>query len=311
MKKIVIVIFVLILFCIIVICGTFYKRWEYHSSTILRQTVSSLSQKSIKEASVSSINHIVILTMENRSFSDIVKNSNAPYINSLIHHYSFANNYFAVSHPSLPNYLALTGGDTFGISSDCTNCYINATNLTDQLEKTHKTWKAYMESMPSACFIGSSGEYAQKHDPFIYFDDIRNNQRQCDNIVPYSELSTDLISVNTTPDFIWISPNLCDDMHDCSTLAGDTWLSTQIPKILTSPAFTKQKSLLVITWDEGENISTNQVPTIFVGNVVKSGFTSHTLYSHYSLLHTIESSWGLSPLTNNVAQSNIISDIFK
>jgi len=305
MKKISLIIFVILLFCVIVSSFILYKSRVYRSWSVVKQTAQSLSQKSPPP-----INHIVIITMENKSYDDIVGNANVPYINSLIHRFGFADNYFAVTHPSLPNYLALIGGSTFGVRSDCIDCFINSPNLIDQLEKAHKTWKAYMESMPSSCFIGNSGDYAQKHDPFIYFDDIRNNQKRCSNIVPYSEIATDLKATKTTPDFMWISPNLCNDMHNCSTQVGDTWLSTQIPKILTSPAFTKQQSLLVITWDEGENLSTNQVPAIFVGNTVKSGFTSHTLYSHYSMLHTIEAIWNLPFLNTNVSQSNSITDIF-
>lgn len=267
-------------------------------------------KKSVQGLSTFSIDHIVIITMENKSYADIVGNENAPYINFLIHTYSFADNYFAVSHPSLPNYLAIVGGSTFNITSDCTNCSVNASNLVDQLGQIHKTWKAYMESMPSSCFIGSSGEYAQKHDPFIYFDDIRNNPGRCNNIVPYSQLRADLRSANTTPDFIWISPNLCNDMHDCLTKTGDAWLSEQIPMILNSPAFTKQKSLLVIAWDEGEGSGSNQVPAIFIGNSVKQGFMSTTSYTHYSLLHTIENIWNIQPLTGNAAKSNSIKDVF-
>lgn len=310
MKKLFFVIIAIPVLCAIFVF-LFAINNSHSSSDSTSQQMKSESHLPTKNISVPYLDHIVIITMENKSYSDIVENSNAPYLNSLIHKYSFADNYFAVSHPSLPNYLAIIGGSTFGVSSDCTSCYINAPNLIDQLEKADKTWKAYMESMPSACFIGSSGEYAQKHDPFIYFDDIRTNQERCNNIVPYTELSTNLKTVNATPNFIWISPNLCDDMHDCSTKTGDSWLATQIPKILASPAFTKQQSLLVITWDEGENSGTNQIPTLFVGNTVKYGFVSHTRYTHYSLLHTIETVWNLPPLTENVSQSNVITDIFK
>ena len=257
------------------------------------------------------LDHVVLITMENKSYPDIVGSTHAPYINSLISTYSFADNYLAVAHPSLPNYLALIGGSTFDVTSDCDNCFVSGSSLVTQLENAHRTWKAYMESMPNSCFVGNDGTYAQKHNPFIYFDEIRNNPQQCGNIVPYQELQKDLSSKDTTPNFIWISPNLCNDMHDCSVRTGDTWLAENIPTILSSPAFTKQKSLLIITWDEGEKSSNNRVPTLFISNSVKKHFITHASYSHYSLLHTIESMWGLPPLTVSTAQSPLITDIFK
>ncbi|MCL4338671.1 alkaline phosphatase family protein [Patescibacteria group bacterium] len=255
-----------------------------------------------------SFDHIAVIVMENKSFKDIVGNRSAPYINSLIPEYSLLGNYHAVAHPSLPNYIALVGGSTFGIESDCTDCFIKGNNLANQLEQYHKTWKAYMESMPSICFIGGSGLYVQKHNPFIYFNDIRNNKERCDNIVPFSKLESDLKS--NVPNFIFISPNLCNDMHECSTAIGDKWLSVQIPMILNSSAFNKQKSLLILTWDEDDGLEDNKVAAIFIGSGIKKGYVSQIYYTHYSLLHTIENLWGLSPLTENVSQSAVISDVF-
>lgn len=265
----------------------------------------------IQQNRLSQLDHIVIITMENKSYDEIVGNKSAPYINSLIHLYSFADNYFAVSHPSLPNYLALIGGSTFGITNDCIDCHVSSNNLVDQLEQAHKTWKAYMESMPYPCFIGSNNLYAQRHNPFIYFDNIRNNKNRCENIVPYTSLQSDFQSINTTPNFVWITPNVCSDMHDCSVATGDKWLSEQVSQILKSPAFLKQKSLLVITWDEGEGSASNRVPTLLIGNSVRQGFISHTAYTHYSLLRTIENVWNIPSLTINTTLSNSMSDIFK
>ncbi len=295
---------------IVTIASVIFYKWDKDQLSLpLNQKITSIINKTINNNSKTSIDHIVIITMENKSYEDIVNNQDAPYINSLIHKHSFSDNYFAVSHPSLPNYIAMIGGNTFGINTDCTDCHVNSTNLVDQLEQTNKTWKAYMESMPTACFSGSAGEYAQKHNPFIYFDDIKNNPNRCKNIVPFTQLQTDLKSENTTANFIWISPNLCNDMHDCSVEKGDTWLSEQIPLILKSPAFSQQKSLLVITWDEGETSGDNKVPLLLIGNSVKQGFVSHNAYTHYSLLHTIENLWNISPLTMNVSNAPIMSDL--
>src|SRR6185369_6890683 len=100
--------------------------------------------------------------------------SSAPYINSLAKQNGLATNYHAVRHPSLPNYLTLIGGSTFGITTDCSpaSCPVNARNLTDNLEAAGKTWKGYMELMPAACGTTTQSTYAPKHDPFVYFNNI-------------------------------------------------------------------------------------------------------------------------------------------
>ena len=239
-----------------------------------------------------SFSHIFVIVMENTEYGDIIGNSSAHYINSLANTYGLATQYYAVTHPSLPNYLALVGGDTFGITSDCTNCFVNAPNLVDALEASHKTWRAYMEGLPSPCFVGDAYPYMQKHDPFVYFDDVRNNPTRCRNIVPLTGLAGDL-RAGTAPDFVWITPNMCHDMHDCSTATGDAWLSQEVPLILASSAW-KQGGALFITWDEGTSndgccayAAGGRVATLVISPVGKSGFQSAMPHDHYSLLRTI------------------------
>jgi len=238
--------------------------------------------------------------MENEEASDIIGSSDAPYINSLAQHYSMAANYYGVSHPSLPNYLELIGGSTFGVDSDCTDCFVNASNLVDQLDSVHKSWKAYMEDMPSPCFAGDVGDYAQKHDPFIYFDDVRNNPARCANIVPLSGFASTL-QANRLPDFVWITPNLCHDMHDCDVGTGDTWLKGFLPQILHSPAW--QSSVLFLLWDEGTSdagccqiAQGGHIPMLVISPLGKPGFVSSVNYDHASVLLTIEEAWGLGKL---------------
>jgi len=247
--------------------------------------------------------------MENQAYGNIIGSSSAPYINSLLASGGLATNYFGVSHPSLPNYLALTGGSAFNIGSDCTTCWVSAQNIADGVEGVGKTWKAYEESMPSACFVGDSYPYMQKHDPFIYFNDIRTDSTRCQNrVVPYTQMRSDLKSSSTTPNFAFITPNMCNDMHDCAISTGDSWLQQQVPSILSSPAFTTQSSLLAITWDEDDSSAGNQVPLILLGGVT-AGSTSSAAYNHYSLLHTIESGLGLPTLTGNDAGAATMGDL--
>ena len=250
--------------------------------------------------------------MENHSYGQIIGSPSAPYINSLLSSGSLATNYYGVSHPSLPNYLALAGGSTYGITSDCTTCWVAANNLGDTLEAAGRTWKTYQEAMPSACFVGDSYPYAQKHDPFIYFNDIRTNAARCQShVVPYSRLATDLASTSTTPNYAFITPDMCHDMHDCAVGTGDAWLQQQVPVILGSPAFASQHSLLAITWDEDDSSSANRVATIFLGSSSNVASSSSTSYTHYSLLHTFESALGASTLTGNDAGAATMQDMFR
>lgn len=244
--------------------------------------------------------HIFVIVMENSEYGDIIGSPHAPYINSLAHTYGLATQYYATTHPSLPNYLSLAGGDTFGVTSDCTDCFVHASNnLVDALEAGHKTWRAYMEGMPAPCFTGDAYPYAQKHNPFIYFDDVRNNSARCHDIVPLTGFASDL-GAATVPDFVWITPNLCHDMHDCPTATGDQWLSQEVPLILASPAW-KQSGALFITWDEGTSsdgcctfAGGGRVATLVISPLGRKQFQSATPHDHYSLLRTVTDAWQLT-----------------
>ncbi len=255
--------------------------------------------------------HVFIILLENREASEIVGNKQAAYLNQLASQYARAANYYGIGHPSLPNYLALTGGDTFGIQSDCTDCFLAKDNLANQVERAGRAWKGYMESLPGPCFKGAGdGGYALKHDPFMYYDNIRNDPARCNRVVPLTQLDADLQS-GTVPDLAWISPNLCNDMHDCPVATGDAWLRTWVPKILNSPAW-KQDGVLFITFDEGGSTAGccqvaaggkqvaagGKVDTLVISPLVQPGFVSQVAYDHYSLLRTIEEAWGLPRLGN-------------
>lgn len=230
--------------------------------------------------------------MENHSYDTIIGNAAAPYLNGLAKRSALATNYVAVSHPSLPNYLALIGGDTFGVRSDCTDCYVGAPNLVDAAEGRRLSWKAYMEGMPRPCFAGgSSGRYAKKHNPFMYFDDIRTNRSRCRNVVPLSSIDDAHL-----PDFTWITPDLCNDIHDCSVATGDAFLRRTVPPLLRGLG---PRGVLFITFDEGT--SDQHVATILAGDGVRPGRYKQA-FDHYSLLRTIEERLGV-PLTGRAASA--------
>ena len=236
--------------------------------------------------------HIAVIVMENHEYSDIMGSRGAPYINSLARRYALATGMYAISHPSLPNYLALTGGSTFGINSDCTDCTVSATSLVDQLEQAGLSWRAYMEDLPTPCFKGAdAGDYAKKHDPFAYYTRIASNPRRCANIVPLTRLSADE-QHGSLPRFLWISPNLCHDMHDCSVSTGDRVLSGLVPPLLQALG---PRGLLFLTWDEGSSdsgccrlASGGHIVTIVAGSGARGHARLALPIDHYSVLQTIE-----------------------
>lgn len=237
--------------------------------------------------------HIVVIVLENREASEAIGSPEAPYLTSLAKRYALATSYFGVTHPSLPNYLALTGGSTFRISSDCVSCSVNGANLVDQLEAAHVSWKAYMEGMPRPCDLtaGVRG-YAKKHDPFLYYDDVSRNPERCRKVVPYQQLGFDLRQ-GRLPTFAWITPNLCDDGHDCGLSDVDRFLRNIVPALIEGLG---DKGALFITWDEGSSdegcchglANGGRVATILASPLAKRGSVASGPYDHYSLLRTIE-----------------------
>jgi phosphatidylinositol-3-phosphatase len=262
--------------------------------------------------------HVFTIVLENESAGDIYGSQSAPYINHLASHYAAATQYYAVTHPSLPNYLALTAGTPNPLDgTDCSvglSCHVPGThsNIADEIEASGRTWAAYMESMPAPCTLSNSGEYAVRHNPFVYFDDIRNgaNNRCAAHDLPYNagQFAT-MLSSGQVPDYVWITPNLCDDGHDpCGgdqVAHTDTWLSHNVPPILASSAF-QQGGVLFIVWDEGSTSQAccglgeggGRVAALVISPLAKQHYQSTVPYDHYSLLRSVEVAWRLGQLAN-------------
>lgn len=248
--------------------------------------------------------HVMVIVLENREASSVINNPSAPYLRSLASRYGLATQSYGMSHPSLPNYLALTGGSTFGITSDCTDCSVSAPSLVDQLQAAGIDWKAYMEGMPTPCFPGVSTPqgYAKRHNPFSYFTRITSDPSRCDRVVPYTQLSGDLAS-GSAPPFLWVTPDVCHDGHDCPTSTTDSWLSANLPPVLGSSWY-RDGGIVIITWDEGEtdagccngNANGGHVATIVVSATAPTGARSSTPVDHAGTLATIEDLFGLSHL---------------
>jgi hypothetical protein len=243
---------------------------------------------------------VVVVVMENKEASDVLGNSEAPYLNRLVRHGGLATRSYGVRHPSLPNYLALTSGSTHGITSDCTDCRVRGRSIVDQLEAAHLRWRAYMEDLPQSCFAGaSSGGYAKKHDPFMYYDAVALQPSRCRNVVSFGRLARDLRR-GALPAYAFVSPNLCHDTHDCGIAEGDRFLSRLVPSLLRSLG---PHGYLVLTYDEGSSdagccggADGGRIATVVAGPDVRAGARSGRPVDHYGVLATIERSLGLPRL---------------
>jgi phospholipase C len=227
----------------------------------------------------------------------VVGSSSAPHFTSLAKSCGLATNYHGITHPSLPNYLAATGGSTFGVTDDNppSSHPIAAASIFSQLSAAGKQWRSYEESMPSNCLLSNSGTYAVKHNPAGYFTGIRTACGSQD--VPMGSTSSGAfhtaLTTGTLPAFSFVTPNMCNDMHDCSVATGDAWLSNWMTQILASPAYDAGKTAVVVTFDENDGSTGNLVSTIVIAPSVIAGTRSGTSFNHYSLLRTTEEMLGL------------------
>ena len=272
---------------------------------------------------------VFTIVIENKSRAQMFQGAKAPYFQSLAKEYAVADGYRdARVHPSLPNYIWMASGQNFGILDDSgpVSHHIDSTShLVDQIEAVGKTWKAYQESMGTPCKVVSDGQYAVKHNPFVYFDDIVGwqgttpvpTQRCLDNVVDYAELDKDLAS-GKVPDYVFITPNMINDMHDGSIEQGDAWLSREVPKILASDAW-KSGGVLIITADEGEGRSLtdwsqeDDPPFVLISPLGKKGYTSEVPYDTSSYVKTVQAILGLEPLLCGGTDSGVqtMDDLFE
>lgn len=258
--------------------------------------------------------HIFIIILENKEFGTVIgSRKGMPNFNLWASEYTLLTQFYAIRHPSLPNYLALISGDTFGVDTDCNGCYQNAPVLPDLIEASGRTWKGYFEDMPEACYAGDTHIYVQKHNPFMYFDSIRLDAARCQrSVVPLTQLNADL-AANALPDFALIIPNLCNDAHDCGVDVADTWLDHWVPPLMHTQAYT-DGGLIVLTWDEGQGEHTccglttggGRIATVLISPWVKSGFEDDTPYTTYSLLKTIDKAWDLPYLGHAADDNNVL-----
>jgi hypothetical protein len=273
------------------------------------------------------IKTVFLIMLENHNWSQIKGSSSAPYINgTLLTQGAHAENYVNVPglHPSEPNYIWLEAGSNLGLTTDADatashSIPAGTDHLSAQLERAGKTWRSYQEDMPAGkCPISSSGLYAAKHNPFVFFQDVsgsppsKTSAKCIENVRPFTELAGDLTAGHAA-DYNFITPNLCDDSHGAggcpSNLikASDDWLKALIPQIQASAQY-QNGGAIFITYDESEQ-GDHPIAMIALSPFANAGHASNVKFSHSSTLRTVEDIFGL-PALRDAANATNLADLF-
>jgi hypothetical protein len=240
--------------------------------------------------------HVVWIVMENEANVSIMGSSSAPYINALAQQCGSASQFYAETHPSLPNYIAMTSGSTQGIVDDNgpSSHLLNVPSIFSQLPGG---WRALQESMTANCLLYNSGLYAVRHNPATYFSNIR------------TECGARDVPLGSTPDlsarFTFVTPNLCNDMHDCSVATGDAWLKTFLGKVFATPEYSAGRTAVFLTWDEDDSGHGNRIATLVAAPSIAPGTVSAQTFDHYSMLRTTEEMLGLGFIGNAASAASM------
>jgi hypothetical protein len=266
--------------------------------------------------------HVFVLVEENHAYSSIIGNPAMPFTNSLAQQYSLATQYYANRHNSLPNYFMLTVGDLVTTDDTFTGT-VTSDNVARAVTAAGKTWKIYADSLPSVGYLGPTvTPYGKDHNPFTYFSDVLNSSSQAANVVPFTQLATDMQN-GTLPDYAMIVPDFANDGHDCPNEASnctdtdklahiDSWIQTNVGPLINSSAFSN--SVLIYTWDESSIDDTanggGHIPTILIGSSVRHGFQSTTLYQHQSTLRLTMELLGITDHPGASASATDMNEFF-
>jgi phospholipase C len=237
--------------------------------------------------------HVLVIVMENHSAGQIFGSPKTPYITHAATMCGRAVAYHSITHPSLPNYIAMTAGSTGGITTDCTSCRTNIPNVFRQLARRGRAWRAYEESMPSPCLRADAGRYLMRHNPAVYFRHLRGSCRASDLPMgtPARGPLRHALRKNILPAYTFLTPDACHDMHDCPKSAGDAWLRSWLPMILANRSYRNGQLVVFLTFDEGDG--DDHVATIVISPYVAPGTVSAVRFTHYSLLRTTQNLLGL------------------
>lgn len=242
--------------------------------------------------------HVVWVVMENKAYASIIGSASAPYENQLAAQCGSAVNFFAETHPSLPNYIAMTSGSPQGIADDNppSSHPLDVPSIFSQLGGN---WRSLQESMPSNCLLTNSGQYAVKHNPAAYYTNIRTDCNALD--VPLAD------PPDISARFTFVTPNLCSDTHDCSVATGDAWLQTFLGTVFASSEYQAGKAAVFLTWDEDDSSHSNHIATIVAAPSVAPGTAPTATFNHYSMLRTTEEMLGLGFVGNAASATSMRS----
>lgn len=283
--------------------------------------------------------HVFLIIMENEGFNQIIGNQNAPILNALAKDYGLATNYTGVGDPSEPNYVGMLGGDTFGINSDDPYFFpghtVNASNLMSQLDAAGKTWRGYFQNMPYPGYRGycypdkcngipdADTQYVTKHNGIVNFANLQN-PTDLGKMFPFGQLSADL-QAGTVSNLSYIVPDECHDMHGAPPWCvdsgntgsvqqsfliaqGDAFVGSIVNDITSSSVWQAGNNAIVVTFDEG-NTPTAQVVTIVITSHGPRGITDKTSFNHFSLLASLQQTFGLGCLLNSCT-ANPMTNLF-
>lgn len=269
-------------------------------------------------AATPAFGHVFIVVEENHGYSSVVGNTSMPYLNMLINNGGLATQYYANQHNSLTDYLWLTSGSNDGVTSTTPTCPSKLTITKDsaarRLDAAGVSWKTYQEDLPSVGWLGcASGNYIASHNPFAFYSDIQNSSWNQKKMVPFTQFNTDLTN-NAFPHYSFITPNLCNDAHDCSLNVADNWLKKNIDPLLNTNMFQSDgDGVLIITFDEGTtNVNGGgRIAWVIVGPGIKGGYRSTTFYQHQNTLKLMLEGLGLTSFPQGAASASDMREFFK
>jgi hypothetical protein len=248
---------------------------------------------------VPAFDRVVVVVMENKARSAVLGNPHAPAFNAFGRQGAILSGYRGVTHPSLPNYLALVSGSTHGITTDCSSCTVAGRSLADTLEARHLTWKAYAEGLPRPGWTGAArGRYVKRHVPFLYFRNVLASRARLRRVVPLTQLARDR-AAGKLPNFSLVVPDMCHNMHDCSVATGDAWLKRFLPPLMKLPG-----TAVFLVFDESDSANPG-VPALALGTLVRPHSRATGALDHYGLLRTIEDGLGLRVLGRSARATEI------
>lgn len=303
----------LLLLLAVMAAAYFFARGTKKSGSLKPPAESPNQAVSMNPAIPGNVKHVVVVMEENTPYDKVIGNTrDMPYLNSLANTNAYAKNYFASTHPSIGNYFMLTAGNII-TNNDNSSAVVSDDNIVRELNAAGKTWKEYSENLPSVGYDGGDQDpFEEHHNPLSYFSDVRNNQEQRNNLVPFSQLNSDIANHNL-PNYSFIVPNNFNDAHDCpltgscnNLATADQWLSRNIQPLIESPDFSSPGGgLLIIIFDEASKSDHThgggQVAWVAVGPDVKKGYTSDTFFQHENTLRFVCDLLGLTSCPGKAA----------